>query len=95
MSARVSDCSSLSRLIQVAFVATTYGAPFGHMPAGKAGGQTGSDRVLEILGSAERDLLAGLDLDGFAGRRVASHTGGAMPDFPLLRNFMTFRQFRW
>jgi hypothetical protein len=27
----------------------------------------GSDRVLEILGSAERHLLAGLDLDGLAG----------------------------
>jgi len=40
----------------------------------------GSDRFLEILGSAERDLLTGLDLDCLAGRRVASHAGGAMPD---------------
>jgi len=39
-----------------------------------------SDRFLEILGSAERDLLTGLDLDGLAGRRIASHAGGAMPD---------------
>jgi hypothetical protein len=77
MSARVTRCSSLSRLIEVGFVAMTYSASFGHMPAGKA---EGSDRFLEILGSAERDLLTGLDLDGFAGRRVASHTGGAMPD---------------
>jgi hypothetical protein len=73
----VSGCSSLSRLIEVGFVAMTYSASFGHMPAGKA---EGSDRFLEILGSAERDLLTGLDLDGFASRRVASHAGGAMPD---------------
>jgi hypothetical protein len=39
-------CSSLSRLIQVAFVAMTYGALFDHMPAGKAGGQTASLRSL-------------------------------------------------
>jgi hypothetical protein len=47
------------------------------MPAGKA---ERSDRFFEILGSAERDLLAGLDLDGLARRRVAPHAGGAMPD---------------
>jgi hypothetical protein len=43
-------------------------------------GRTGSNRFLEVLGRAECDLLASLDLDGLAGRRVASHAGGAMPD---------------
>jgi hypothetical protein len=75
--AGIKGCSSLSRLIQVGFLARMYGAPFGHMTAGKV---ERSDCFLEILGSAKRDLLAGLDLDGLAGRRVASHAGGAMPD---------------
>ena len=30
-------------------------------------------RLFEFLGGAERDLLAGLDLDRFAGRRIAPH----------------------
>src|SRR3954470_2884684 len=34
-----------------------------------------SDRLFEFLGGAERDLLAGLDLDRFAGRRIAPHAG--------------------
>src|SRR5690242_11880642 len=34
-----------------------------------------SDGFLEILGDAERDLLRRLDLDGFAGRRIAAHAG--------------------
>ena len=36
------------------------------------------DRFLELLGRAERNLLARLDLDGFAGRRVAAHARGAL-----------------
>jgi hypothetical protein len=39
-----------------------------------------SDGFLEFLGSAKRNLLAGLDLDGLASRWVASHAGGAMSD---------------
>src|ERR1700680_4189565 len=35
-------------------------------------------RFLELLGGAERDLLAGLDLDRFAGGRIAAHAGGAL-----------------
>src|SRR5712691_2531278 len=37
-----------------------------------------SDRFLQFLGGAEGDLLAGLDLNGLAGRRVAAHAGGAL-----------------
>src|SRR6202035_303626 len=37
-----------------------------------------SDRFLEFLGGAEGDLLAGLDLDGFAGGRIAAHARGAL-----------------
>src|SRR5258708_39806868 len=37
-----------------------------------------SDRFLELLGGAEGDLLAGLDLDGFAGGRIAAHARGAL-----------------
>src|SRR5690348_12456409 len=37
-----------------------------------------SDRLLQLLRSAEGDLLRSLDLDGFAGRRVAAHAGGAL-----------------
>src|SRR4051812_28598960 len=32
-------------------------------------------RLFEFLGGAEGDLLAGLDLDRFAGRRIAPHAG--------------------
>ena len=35
---------------------------------------------LQVLGRPECDFLAGLDLDGFAGGRIAPHTGGALPD---------------
>src|SRR5580658_4676956 len=35
------------------------------------------DRFFEFLGGAERDLLAGLDLDGLAGGRIAAHARGA------------------
>src|SRR4029453_13230691 len=38
------------------------------------------DRHLQVLGRTERDLLAGLDLDGFTSRRVSPHAGGACPD---------------
>src|ERR1035437_6362112 len=37
-----------------------------------------SDRHLEFLGGAEGDLLACLDFDGLAGRRIAAHAGGAL-----------------
>src|SRR6202171_209437 len=37
-----------------------------------------SDGFLELLGRAEGDLLAGLDVDRFAGGRVAAHAGGAL-----------------
>src|SRR6185312_2491098 len=36
-----------------------------------------SDRFFQILGSAEGDFLARLDLDRFAGRRIAAHARGA------------------
>src|ERR1700737_652821 len=36
------------------------------------------DRFLQFLRGAERDLLAGLDLDRLAGRRVAAHARGAL-----------------
>src|SRR5580693_3685497 len=39
-----------------------------------------SNRFLELLGGAEGDLLAGLDLDGFAGGRIAAHARGALAD---------------
>src|SRR6266849_1085226 len=35
-------------------------------------------RFLELLGGAEGDFLARLDLDRLAGRRVAAHAGGAL-----------------
>src|SRR3990167_10994876 len=35
-------------------------------------------RLFQFLGSAESDLLAGLDLDRLAGRGVAAHAGGAL-----------------
>src|SRR5262249_25719198 len=34
----------------------------------------GLHRLLEFLGGPERDLLTGLDLDGFAGLGVSAHT---------------------
>src|ERR1700712_4779294 len=37
-----------------------------------------SDGFLELLGRAEGNLLAGLDLDRFAGGGVAAHAGGAL-----------------
>src|SRR5512146_1434855 len=37
-----------------------------------------SDRFLQFLGGAEGDLLARLDLDLLARRRVAAHAGGAL-----------------
>src|SRR5216684_4735679 len=38
------------------------------------------DGFLEFLGGAEGDLLAGLDLDRFAGRGITPHAGGALAD---------------
>ena len=38
------------------------------------------DGFLEFLGGAEGDFLAGLDLDGLAGSRVAAHARGALAD---------------
>src|ERR1051325_6393008 len=38
-----------------------------------------SDGFLEVLRGAEGDLLARLDLDRFAGRRVAAHARRALP----------------
>src|SRR5712675_3767947 len=37
-----------------------------------------SDGFLQLLGRAEGNLLAGLDVDGFAGSGVAAHAGGAL-----------------
>src|ERR1700690_4299634 len=37
-----------------------------------------SDRLFQVLRGAEGDLLARLDLDGFAGGRVAAHARGAL-----------------
>src|SRR5438477_10126295 len=39
----------------------------------------GSDGFLEFLGGPEGDLLARLDLDRLAGRRIAAHAGLAVP----------------
>src|SRR5262249_2620347 len=38
------------------------------------------NRHLQVLGWPECDFLARFDLDGFSGRRVSSHAGGALPD---------------
>src|ERR1700733_12809635 len=40
--------------------------------------RVGSDGFLELLGRAEGHLLAGLDVDGFAGGGVAAHARGAL-----------------
>src|SRR5216684_2200632 len=37
-----------------------------------------SDGFLQLLGCAEGNLLAGLDVDRFAGGGVAAHAGGAL-----------------
>src|SRR5439155_8736612 len=39
---------------------------------------TSLDRFLEVLGGAESDFLAGLDLDGLTSRGIAAHAGGAL-----------------
>src|SRR3954454_16833496 len=39
-------------------------------------GASRSDRLLELLGRPEGNLLAGLDLDRLAGCRIAPHPGG-------------------
>src|SRR5215510_8042991 len=46
----------------------------------KRPGAIRSDRLLELLGGAERDLLARLDLDRLAGGRIATHARRALPD---------------
>ncbi len=38
------------------------------------------NRHLQVLGWPESDFLARFDLDGFSGRRVSPHAGGALPD---------------
>jgi hypothetical protein len=38
------------------------------------------DGFFQVLRRAEGDLLAGLDLDGLASRRVAAHAGGTLAD---------------
>ena len=35
--------------------------------------------LLQFLGRPERDLLAGLDLDGLSGRGIPAHPRGALP----------------
>src|SRR3981189_1028697 len=44
----------------------------------RIGKRARSDGFLEFLGRAEGDLLAGLDVDRFAGGGVAAHAGGAL-----------------
>ena len=39
-----------------------------------------SDGFLQFLGGAEGDLLGRLDLNRLAGRRITSHTRGALAD---------------
>ena len=38
-----------------------------------------SNCLFEFLAGTEGHLLAGLDLDRFAGRRIAAHAGGTIP----------------
>src|SRR5690606_27329623 len=40
----------------------------------------GSDGFFQLLGGAESDLLAGLDLDRLTRCRVAAHAGGTLAD---------------
>src|ERR1700733_15211417 len=44
----------------------------------KSGKRVLSDGFLQLLGRAEGNLLAGLDVDRFAGGGVAAHAGGAL-----------------
>src|SRR4030088_2119936 len=44
----------------------------------KVGKRVLSDGFLQLLGRAEGNLLAGLDVDRFAGGGVAAHAGGAL-----------------
>src|SRR2546427_651787 len=44
----------------------------------KAGSRARSDGFLEFFSGAERDLLAGLDLDWLAGRGIAAHACRAL-----------------
>src|SRR4249919_65444 len=48
----------------------------GHLSPNKGSGAL--DRLFEFLGGAEGHLLAGLDLDRFAGCRITPHAGGAL-----------------
>src|ERR1700675_2816493 len=70
-----------ARLRAVGMAASRRAANAAGPVAGSATDRTRlSDRFLEFLGGAEGDLLAGLDLDGFAGGRVAAHARGALAD---------------
>ena len=51
--------------------------PDRHQWSGRS--RRGLHRLFQFPGRPERDLLAGLDLDGLAGRRVPSHPGGPLP----------------
>jgi hypothetical protein len=44
-----------------------------------AGHTLRSDRHLEFLGGAKRDLFARLDVDLLTGCRIAAHAGGSIP----------------
>src|SRR5580704_4596825 len=70
-----------ARLRAVGMAASRRAANAAGSVAGSATGQIRwSDRFLEFLGGAEGDLFAGLDLDGFAGGRIAAHARGAFAD---------------
>src|SRR5580698_4178609 len=72
---------NIARLRAVRTAASRRAANAAGPVAGSATDRTRlSDRFLEFLGGAEGDLLAGLDLDGFAGRGIAAHARGALAD---------------
>ena len=58
-------------------------SPQGAADRHSADGLIDLHRFLEFLGNPEGDLLARLDLDGFASRRIPSHSGGTLPRMPI------------